>query len=75
MANKVPGFGIKTSCIKVIKSTYKAKVGSNSYQMRGMTEYQKAEKKAEREARREASRTGAASVSVFGARAAEEHPV
>ena len=34
MANKVPGFGINTSCIKGIKSTYKAKVGSKSCQMR-----------------------------------------
>ena len=57
MANKVPGFGINTSCIKGIKSTYKTKVGSKGCQIRGITEYQEAEK----EARREASRAEAAS--------------
>jgi len=55
MANKMPEFGINISCIKSIKSTYKAKVGSKGYRMRGMVEYQKAEKEAERESRREAS--------------------
>jgi len=59
MANKVFGFGINTSCIKGIKSTYKAKVGSKGYQMRGMTEYQEAEREAEKEARRETSRARA----------------
>jgi len=71
MANKVPGFRIKTSCIKVIKSTYKAKVGSNSCRMRGMTQYQEAERKA----RREASKTRVASMPEPGAGATEEHPV
>ena len=72
MANKVPGFEINTSCIK---STYKAKVRSKSYRMRGMTEYQEDEKEVERKAMREASRTGAALVSESGAGAAEEHPI
>jgi len=40
MANKVPGFEINTSCIKGIKSTYKAKEGSKGCQIREMTEYQ-----------------------------------
>ena len=71
MENKVPGFGINTSCIKGIKSAYKAKEGSKGCQMRGMTEYQEAEKEAEREA----SKTGAASVLESGAGATEEHPV
>jgi len=55
MANNMPGFRINTSCIKGIKSTYKAKVGSKGYRMQGITEYHEAEKKAEREARREAA--------------------
>ena len=75
MANKVPGFGINTSCIKGIKSTYKAKVGSKGCQMRAMTEYQEAEKEAKREARRKASIAGAASGSRSGAGTAEEHLV
>ena len=56
MANKVLGFGISTSCIKGIKSAYKAKVGSKGYWMRGIIEYQETEKKAKKETRREASR-------------------
>ena len=75
MANKVLGFGINTSCIKDIKSTYKAKVGSKGYRMRGMTEYQEAEKESEREARREASKIRATLVSESGVGATEEHPV
>ena len=55
MANKVPGFGINTSCIKGIRSAYKAKEGSKGYQMRGMIEYQEAEKDTKKEARKEAS--------------------
>jgi len=39
MANKVSGFGINISCIKGIKSMYKAKVGSKGCRIRGMTEY------------------------------------
>ena len=42
MANKVPDFGINTSSIKDIKSTYKAKEESKSYRMRGMTKHQEA---------------------------------
>jgi len=60
MANQVPSFGINTSCIKGIKSMYKAKVGSKGYWMQGMAEYQKAEKEAGRESGREASQTGMA---------------
>ena len=75
MANKVPGFGRNTSCIKGIKSTYKAKVRSKGCRMREMTEYHEAKKEAEREARREVSRTGAALVSESGVRATEEYPV
>ena len=62
MANKVPGFGINTSCIKDIKSTYKAKVGSKGCRMRGMTEYQEVEREVKREARRGSSRIGVASM-------------
>ena len=57
MENKVLRFGINTSGIKGIKSTYKAKKGSNGCRMRRMTKYQEAEKEAEKEARKEASRT------------------
>jgi len=67
MANKVPGFGIHISCIKGIKSMYKAKVGSKCYRMRGITEYQEAKKEAKKEARREATRAGEASGSESGA--------
>jgi len=56
----VPKFGINTSCIKGIKSTYKAKVECKGCRMRGMNEYQEAERKAEREARRETNRNRAA---------------
>ena len=48
MANKVPRFGINASCIKSFKSTYKANEGSKGCRMRGMTEYQEAEKKTEK---------------------------
>jgi len=75
MVNKVPGFGINTSCIKDIKSTYKAKVGSKGCRMREMTEYQEAEKEAKKEARREASRVRAASESESGEEGAKEHPI
>jgi len=75
ITNKVPKFEINTSCIKGIKSTYKAKVRTKGCRMRGMTEYQEVEKKAEREARREVSRTGAALMLESGAGAAEEHLV
>ena len=44
MANQVPGFGINTSFIRGIKSMYKTKLGSKGYRMRGMNEYQEAEK-------------------------------
>ena len=37
MTNKVPGFRINTSCIKGIKFTYKAKVRTKGYRMRGIT--------------------------------------
>jgi len=56
MKNKVSRFGINISCIKGIKSTYRAKVGSKGCRMRGMTEYKEAEKEAKKETRREASR-------------------
>ena len=72
MANKVPGFGINTSCIKDIKSAYKAKEGSKGCWMRGMTEYQEVEKDAKKEARKETSKVGAALVLEFGEGAAEE---
>jgi len=48
MANKVREFEINTSCIKGIKSTYKVKVGSKGCRMRGMIEYQEAEKEAKK---------------------------
>ena len=73
MANKVPGFGINTSYIKGIKSTYK--VRSKDCRMRGMTEYQKAEREAEKEARRETSMNGAALALESEAGAAKEHPI
>ena len=60
IANKVPGFGTNTSCIKGIKSTYKAKEGSKVCR----PEYQEAE--------REASRTEEAPESESEAGAAEE---
>jgi len=44
MANQVPGFGINTSYIRGIKSTYKTKLGSKGCRMRGMDEFQAAEK-------------------------------
>ena len=47
--NTVPGFEINTSCIKGIKFAYKAKEGSKSCQMRGMTKYREADKKADKE--------------------------
>ena len=72
IANKVSGFGSNTSCIKRIKSTYKAKEGSKGCQMRGITEYQEAEWEAEKEARKEFSRTKGASRSESGAGAAVE---
>jgi len=62
IANKVSGFGTNTSCIKGIKSTYKAKEGFKG-RMRRMTEYQEAE----REAEKEVNRTGAAPESESGA--------
>jgi len=43
-ANQVPEFGINTSCIRGIKSTYKTKLGTKGCRMRGMTEFQKIEK-------------------------------
>ena len=59
----MPGFGINTSCIKSIKASYKAKLDSNK-RVRGMSEYQAAEREIGGEAgvepRREVSRTGAA---------------
>ena len=60
----MPGFATNTSCIKGIKSTYKAKEGSKGCRMRGMTKYQEAE--------REASRTKKALESESGAGPAEE---
>ena len=65
---------MNTSCIKSIKASYKVKLGSKR-RMRGMTEYQEAQKEVKREARREASRAGAASGSGSGAGAAEEHHI
>ena len=44
MVNQVPGFGINTSCIRGIKSTYKTKLGSKGCQMQGMDEFQAEEK-------------------------------
>ena len=60
MVNQVLRFGINTSCIKVIKSMYKTKVGSKSCRIQGMTKYQEAEKEEGGESRREVSRTGIA---------------
>jgi len=65
---RVPGFEMNTSSIKSIKPSYKAKSGSKGSQMRGMSEYMKAE----REAEKGASRTEAAPGSESGAGAAEE---
>ena len=62
LSSRVPGFGMNTSCIKSMKASYKVKLGSKSH-MRGMGEYQEAEREAEREAMRETSRTGVASMS------------
>ena len=56
MANQVPGFGINTLCIRGIKSTYKTKLGSKGCRMRGMNEFQEAEKEGG-ESRREVRRT------------------
>ena len=63
---------MNTSCIKSIKASYKVKSGSKS-RMRGMIEYQEAQKEEKKEARREASRAEATSGS--GAEATEEHPI
>ena len=57
MANQVPEFGINTSCIRGIKSTYKTKLGSKGCMMREMNEFQEAEKKEGDESRREVRRT------------------
>jgi len=53
MANQVPGFRINTLCIRSIKSTYKTKLGSKGCRMRGMSEYQEAEKEEGGESGRE----------------------
>jgi len=68
----VPGFEINTSCIKGIKSIYKAEEWFKGYRIRGMTEYQEAKREAEKEARRKASKIEAAPESESGAGAAEE---
>jgi len=60
MANQVPGFGINTSCIRGIKSMYKTKLGSKGCRMRGMDEFQVAEKEERGESKREVSLTGTA---------------
>ena len=62
IANKVPRFRTNTSCIKGIKSTFKAKKGSKGCWMRGITEYQEAERETSRteEAPESDSRAGAA---------------
>jgi len=65
---------MNTSCIRSIKASYKIKLGSKR-RIRGMSEYQEAERETEREARRETSRTGAAMALESGAGAAEEHSV
>jgi len=70
----VLGFGINTSCIRSINVSYKTKLGSKRH-IRGMSEYQEAEREIEREARRETCRTGAALVLESGARAAKEHSI
>jgi len=44
MANQVLELAINTSCIRGIKSTYKIKLGSKGYLMRGMDKFQAAEK-------------------------------
>ena len=62
MANQVPGFGINTSYIRGIKSTYKTKLGSKGCRMRGMDEFQAAEKEERGESKREVSLTGTAAV-------------
>ena len=65
---------MNTSCIKGIKASYKVKLGSKS-RMRGMSEYQEAEREVEREAMRETSRTGVALMSEPVVGAAEEQPI
>jgi len=62
-----------TSSIKSIKASYKVKLGSKS-RMRGMSEYQEAEREVEREAMRETSRRGVALMSEPVVRAAGERP-
>ena len=47
VTSKVPGFGLNTSCIKSIKSSYKARSGSKGSCMRGMSEYIVAEREAD----------------------------
>ena len=44
LASKMPSFGINTSCIKSINASYETKLESNR-RMRGMDEYQAAERK------------------------------
>ena len=58
MANLVPRFGINTLCIRGIKSTYKTKLGSKDCRMRGMDDFQAAEKEERGESKREVSLTG-----------------
>ena len=53
----MPNFGINTSCIKSIKASYKTKLDSNK-RVRGMTEYQAAEKEEGGKSRKEVSRIG-----------------
>jgi len=65
---------MNTFCIKSTKASYKVKSGSKSC-MRGMSEYQEAEREAERDAIRETSRTGVTSMYEPVVEAAEEHPV
>ena len=60
MANQVLELAINTSCIRGIKSTYKIKLGSKGYLMRGMDKFQAAEKEEGGESRREVSGTGTA---------------
>ena len=49
LASRMPGFRINTSCIKSIKASYETKLESNR-RMRGMDEYQAAERETGAEA-------------------------
>jgi len=66
VTKKVPGFGLNTSCIKSIKSSYKAKSGSKGSCMQGMSKHIPT--------KREAGEQGVAAEPESGTRTAEERP-